>query len=120
MHPTIAAQWVRLKGWASEAESWQLALGAALLLILSVPAMPALLVVGLGVGLYLFSIAWAREFRHLIRLDDSAFPGRNDKLIWAILLIVLPPAGVLMFRPFRQARWPEAKPAAGPTDRDFS
>ena len=117
MHPTVDAQWARLKGWAADAEPWQLALGAALLLLLAVPALPALVLVGLGVGLYLFSIAWAREFRHLIRLDDSSFPGRNDKLIWAILLIVLPPAGVLMFRPFRQARWPEAKPAAGP---DFS
>ena len=62
-------------------------------------------------ALILFARAWVREFAYLMRLGDDAFPGRNDKLIWAILLIVLPPVGVWLFRAYREAHWPEAKPA---------
>lgn len=55
-------------------------------------------------------IAWVREFAFLMRQGDDAFPGRNDKLIWALVLIVLPPLGVLAFWSFRRAHWPAAKP----------
>ncbi|MFO0960743.1 MAG: hypothetical protein U0800_25455 [Isosphaeraceae bacterium] len=58
-----------------------------------------------------FGLAWLREFRYLINLTDDVFPGRNDKLIWGILLIVLPPVGVWLFRSYRMAHWPEAKAA---------
>ena len=58
----------------------------------------------------LFARAWLREFTYLMRLRDDAFPGHNDKLIWAILLIVLPPVGAWLFGAYREAHWPEAKP----------
>jgi hypothetical protein len=58
-----------------------------------------------------YALAWFREFRFLMQLPDEAFPGRFDKPIWALLLIVLPPVGVLSFRSFRRAHWPEVKSA---------
>ena len=54
-----------------------------------------------------------------MRLDDEAFPGRNDKLIWAVLLIVLPPAGVWLFQGYREVRWPVAKPGRAADAVDF-
>ena len=61
--------------------------------------------------------AWVREFTFLMRLDDEAFPGRNDKLIWAVLLMVLPPVGVWLFQGYREVQWPVAKPGrAEPVD----
>jgi hypothetical protein len=45
-------------------------------------------------------------------LGDDAFPGRHDKLIWALLLFILPPVGVWLFRSYREVRWPATKPAS--------
>jgi len=66
---------------------------------------------GLLIAFVLMILAWVREFVFLMRQADDVFPGRNDKLIWALLLIVLPPVGALAFWSFRRAHWPEAKPA---------
>ena len=57
----------------------------------------------------LFARNWLREFSFLMGVDDSAFPGHHDKLIWALLLIVLPPVGVYLFRAHRRAYWPESE-----------
>lgn len=65
----------------------------------------------IGLALLVLGLAWLREFHFLIQLTDDVFPGRNDKLIWGILLIVLPPVGVWLFRNYRAAHWPQAKPA---------
>lgn len=67
---------------------------------------------GLLLTFLLLALAWAREFVFLMRLADDVFPGRHDKLIWALLLIALPPLGTLAFWSFRRAHWPESKPAA--------
>ena len=61
----------------------------------------------------LFARAWLREFTYLMKLHDEAFPGHNDKLIWAMLLIVLPPVGAWLFQTYREAHWPEAKSNKG-------
>jgi hypothetical protein len=69
---------------------------------------------GIGItGLLALGLAllWYREFRFLMNLPDDAFPGRNDKTIWALLLIVVPPVGMLTFYSYRRAHWPEPKPA---------
>lgn len=74
--------------------------------ILFLVAAPAALVL-LGAGLLaLFLWAWVVEFLALMNRSDGAFPGRNDKLIWAILMIVLPPVGLFLFRSYRTASWP--------------
>jgi hypothetical protein len=57
-------------------------------------------------ALALLAASWFREFRCLMWMTDDSFPGRNDKLVWAILMIVLPPVGVLAFWSFRRAYWP--------------
>ena len=77
-------------------------------LMLLVAALPLFLGLAILAAIVLFARAWLREFSFLMGTDDSAFPGRNDKLIWALLLIVLPPVGVYLFRAHRRAYWPES------------
>ena len=110
--------WVRQVGaWANHAEPWQLFLAfiVGLLATQTVAALllaPAvlLLLVTFGLAGFSFARAWLREFTFLMRVDDDAFHGRNDKLIWAILLIVVSPVGLYLFRSYRLIQWPEAKP----------
>ncbi len=113
--PARLTEWTRQAGaWLRQAEAWQIALLAVVALVL-LPMMPAVLLLAGAAALVLFVRAWVAEFTTLMRLGDDAFPGGNDKLIWAVLLIVLPPVGVWMFGTYRESRWPEAKPAV---DRD--
>jgi len=72
------------------------------------------------VGAICFEI-YVREFFKLMELSDDDFPGRNDKLIWALFMIVLPPIGVTLFRAYRLRRWPElnTKPASRPGVADY-
>jgi hypothetical protein len=63
------------------------------------------------VVLGLFLRAWRSELVALMGLPDDAFPGRSDKLVWGLLLVVLPPLGLWAFRAYRRAHW--AEPAAG-------
>ena len=111
--PTISRQLGEWFRWAGQrlqrAEGWQLFL-MAIIALLILPLVPALLVLALIVAFVMLVRAWVREFVYLMKLRDDAFPGHNDKLIWAILLIVLPPVGVWMFHTYREAHWPEAKP----------
>jgi hypothetical protein len=79
---------------------------------------PAILILGILAGLFLFARAWVREFYYLMRLADEVFPGQNDKLIWAILLIVAPPVGLLLFRSYRRAHWADTKPESAADDLD--
>ena len=85
----------------------------ALAMTLIIETFPFLLVAGLLVGLFLLATSWLKEFRFLMNLRDDAFQGHNDKLIWAILMIVLPPVGVGVFRSYRLQRWPVAKIPTG-------
>jgi hypothetical protein len=63
-------------------------------------------------AIVLFAANWLREFRCLMSMADDCFPGRNDKLVWAILMIFLPPVGVIAFWSFRRAYWATEKPSA--------
>lgn len=109
--------------WARCLDSWAIAgAGLAFLIILMSlfargPALPMLLLAGLAVGLLAL---WVREFGYLMNQPDEAFRGRNDKLIWALLLIMLPPVGVIAFWSYRRAHWaPEEKPPPIHGLRDF-
>jgi hypothetical protein len=79
-----------------------------------------LIVVLLGALIFLFASRWLEEFRFLMELDDDAFPGRNDKLIWALLLIVLPPVGLWQFSSWRAVRWPQKQASAADPQVDLS
>jgi hypothetical protein len=72
-------------------------------------ALPLAIVAAAVAVVVLFARNWLREFSFLMGVDDSAFPGHHDKLIWALLLIVLPPVGVYLFRAHRRAYWPESE-----------
>ena len=104
---TEYARWA--SGWLRQAEGWQIAL-LILAALLILPALPFVLALAVVAAIVLFARAWLREFTYLMRLRDDVFPGHNDKLIWAMLLIVLPPVGAWLFQTYREAHWPEAKP----------
>jgi hypothetical protein len=55
---------------------------------------------------------WKNEVVTLMSTPDDAFPGRNDKLTWLVLLVLVPPLGIAAFRTYRRARWPERIVAA--------
>jgi hypothetical protein len=68
----------------------------------------------LSVVLFLiFFVMWRNEFRLFMLRRDDEFPGRWDKLGWFIMLTLGAPAGVWLFRAFRQSRWPEPVSGAG-------
>jgi hypothetical protein len=50
------------------------------------------------------------EFLFLMSLCDDELPGRYDKLLWTVLLILLPPVGLWMFRVLRASHWPAPEP----------
>ena len=58
-----------------------------------------------------FVRSWQKEFLFLMGLRDADFPGRHDKVLWAIMLLVFAPVGVWFFRAYRLAHWPEPAPA---------
>ena len=47
-------------------------------------------------------------------LRDDDFPGRNDKLIWVFLLLLLAPVGAWLFRSYRLAHWPQPERTSEP------
>jgi hypothetical protein len=110
-------KWFRWAGgWLRQAEGWQIALLMVIVGALALPILPVVLALAVIVALVLFGRAWLKEFTYLMRLRDDVFPGHNDKLIWAILLIVLAPVGIWLFQTYREAHWPEAKPSRGQVD----
>lgn len=74
------------------------------------------LILGCAALLALFVRIWVREFAHLMTRPDAAFPGRSDKLIWALVLFLAAPVGVWMYREFRRLHSPE--PAAEMPERE--
>ncbi len=116
MFETISHRFEDFFAWVRVTQPWKSMLHAtgfvcvlALAMTLIIETFPFLLVAGLLVGLFLLATSWLKEFRFLMNLRDDAFQGHNDKLIWAILMIVLPPVGVGVFRSYRLQRWPAAK-----------
>ena len=52
-----------------------------------------------------FVWTWLREFTGLMAMGDESFPGRHDKLIWVVLMVLIPPVGLAAFRMFRFGYW---------------
>ena len=82
------------------------AAAALLSAIVTSPGPGPLLLAGL-IFLTLFLRAWRNEFTFLMGLRDGDFPGRNDKLIWAVTLLFFAPIGLWLFRAYRHVHWPE-------------
>jgi len=55
----------------------------------------------------LFLKFWRDEFVFLMGRNDDDFPGRHDKLVWVVVLLVFAPAGTWFFRSYRLTHWPE-------------
>jgi len=87
--------------------------------ILTSPSSELLLLTGL-IFLVFFLRAWRNEFIFLMGLRDGDFPGRNDKLIWAVTLLFFAPASIWLFRAYRHAHWPEAENEPGTDSRPLS
>jgi hypothetical protein len=118
----VRTGWDRSRAWAAEnyerlryAGPWQIAAVVALALLAVVVLLP-LAMAAVMVGLIAaFLVFWISEFVALMRLRDEAFPGRHDKLVWSVLMIVLPPVGAIAFGIYRRREWPAAgreKPAS--------
>lgn len=97
-------------------EGWQVALYVALGLMAMAVVLPLALGLALLALVVAVVLAWVHEFVFLMRLGDDAFPGRHDKLVWAALMIVLPPIGLLAFWSFHKAHRIEEKPSARTVD----
>ena len=76
------------------------------------PGVPvSLVLLSLGFLVWFFQ-NWQKEFLFLMGLRDDQFPGRHDKLIWAVVLLAFAPIGIWLFRAYRLAHWLE--PASAP------
>jgi hypothetical protein len=64
------------------------------------------------------ALTWIGEFVYLMSLHDDDFPGRFDKLIWAVALLFFAPVGIWAFRSYRVDRWPEVKKSNHPIYHD--
>lgn len=53
---------------------------------------------------------WRDEVVHLMGRGEGEFPGRQDRVVWLLILIFLGPLGVWFFRGYRLAHWPEPAP----------
>jgi len=72
------------------------------------------------------ALFWVGEFSRLMQTTETDFPGRHDRLIWIIVMVVLLPIGALAFWTFRRSHWanqdrfrPFGKPDSPWIDRDF-
>jgi hypothetical protein len=99
--------------WPLRLTFWQVmsALVAAALLFLvfeNGAAMAFVIVLASFFVLAWFVRAWSHEFVFLMGLRDTDLPGRHDKLIWALLLLIFPPISTWLFRSYRQTHWPDS------------
>lgn len=90
------------------------AMAAAVVVAEEPEAFTAFFFIGVVLAVALFVRAWVREFLFLMSLEDDELPGRLDKAIWAMTMLVLPPLGLWTFRAYRRARWPEVAPKPQP------
>jgi hypothetical protein len=119
----LSTQLVRRVGdWVSQINFGSAFIGVVLtlLLLFGVQGPDQAVIALIGLVVFTLAMVWYREFRILMQQDDSVFPGRYDKIIWAFLLIVLPPVGVLTFHAFRKAHLPEPKPVEPAVAREWS
>jgi len=78
----------------------------------SSPILPFMLAILIVPGLYLRT--WRDEFIFLMGLRDNDFPGRNDKLIWVLVLLVFASVSAWLFRSYRLAHLPEPERSRDP------
>jgi hypothetical protein len=106
----------RRRLWPLRFNLWQMMTGvavAALALVAFESVSGVVLAITLGSLLVLawFIRNWCHEFVFLMGLRDEDFPGRNDKLTWAVALLALAPISIWFFRSYRLAHWPVPKSA---------
>jgi hypothetical protein len=108
--PFLDATLERMRGMS--AGEW---VGVAVCALLAWLLVPLLLVL-LGIVLFVAAlVAWVAEFVTLMRLREDVFPGRRDKLVWMLLMILVPPVGLLAFWTFRRSHWPDGVPVDSPS-----
>jgi hypothetical protein len=104
----------RVRRRISQYKLWQLMIAVALLgLLFSMTTVQAPIVplsLAVLIVLVLFVKAWRDEFILLMGLRDEDFPGRNDKMIWVLVLMFFAPVGTWFFRAYRLTHWPEPEP----------
>jgi hypothetical protein len=94
----------------SQFKLWQLVMAVVLCGLLFAmtsvrePIIPFMLAILVVLGMYVRT--WRDEFLFLMGLRDDDFPGRNDKLIWVIVMLVFAPVGAWLFRSYRLSHWP--------------
>ncbi len=93
-----------------DAGPWQLALGAVVALFLLTLVLPLVVTAAVIAFLLVLVAVWIHEFLALMRLTDNDFPGRFDKLVWSIVMIVFAPVGLIAFAIYRRRRWPDDPP----------
>lgn len=119
--PSPGTEWSqrveRLGQWFNALPTWQRIVIVAGLAVLGFHLLMGAALLGFAAlligGLVLLAWLWFDELIWLMRQEDQVFPGRFDKLIWAFLLILLPPVGVLALGSFRRARMEERTAANG-------
>ncbi len=111
-------EWVRRIGNVPRAwkfNLWQIMTAVVVVALLlqassAPPHESALSIVLLALGVLAWFVrTWCNEFVFLMGLRDDDFPGRNDKLIWAVVLLTCAPFSVWFFRSYRLAHWPQPK-----------
>ena len=94
----------------SQFKLWQLVMAVVLCGLLFAmtsvrePIIPFMLAILVVLGMYVRT--WRDEFLFLMGLRNDDFPGRNDKLIWVIVMLVFAPVGAWLFRSYRLSHWP--------------
>jgi len=51
-----------------------------------------------------FAIYWIYQFVQFMSFEDELFPGRYDKLIWAVVFLLAPPLAPFAFHMWKSAR----------------
>lgn len=118
--PWLASAWESAQRWLElafrrlkSATPWELAAAGALVL-LAIVLLPFALVVVAVCAILAMIGAWIVEFVRLMRLPDHFFPGRFDKLVWTVVMVALPPIGLIAFWLFRRGYWGDRLPETGP------
>jgi hypothetical protein len=116
---TLLAGFPRLKLWQLAGIVGVVAWGFALAVTMYGSSYDAGILLGVTVAGILLGFAWMwlNEFRALMLRRDDEFPGRYDKLVWSLALLLFAPAGVWLFRLYRKAQWPE-KPVTRASEPD--
>jgi hypothetical protein len=113
------ARWAdRARRLVRHSDPWAVAgwvIGGLLLAAILLPVLATLAVAAVVVALVL---GWLHEFVFLMGLEDGAFPGRHDKLVWIGLFLLVPPVGAVAFWMYRHACWPSSKPSPWSEDED--